>query len=148
MTRKMAFSAALLERVRHFVEEKGTGCRLEGVNGEPYYTDVSDEQWAFLAPYLTLMTPDAPQRKHDLREVFNALRYIVRAGCAWRLLPPSRGYPVSQPGKWCISRHNVGLLPGALGGCLRTSCMICECCCACPQTKSSNQLPSSSTPTR
>ena len=33
------------------------------------------------------MTPEAPQRKHDLREVFNALRYMVRAGCAWRLLP-------------------------------------------------------------
>lgn len=54
---------------------------------KPYPTDVSDLEWAFLAPYLTLMTPDAPQRKYDLREVFNALRYIVRAGCAWRLLP-------------------------------------------------------------
>lgn len=54
---------------------------------KPYPSDVSDLEWEFLAPYLTLMTPDAPQRKHDLREVFNALRYIVRAGCAWRLLP-------------------------------------------------------------
>jgi transposase len=33
------------------------------------------------------MTPDAPQRIHDLREVFNAVRWIVRAGAAWRLLP-------------------------------------------------------------
>jgi transposase len=54
---------------------------------KPYPTDVSDEEWAFVAPYLTLMTPDAPQRRHDPREVFNALRWIVRAGAPWRLLP-------------------------------------------------------------
>jgi transposase len=36
---------------------------------------------------LTLMTPDAPQRQHDPREVFNAVRWIVRAGAPWRLLP-------------------------------------------------------------
>src|SRR5438105_2142580 len=54
---------------------------------KPYPTDVSDEEWAFVAPYLTLMTPTAPQRTHDLREVFNALRWIVRAGAPWRLLP-------------------------------------------------------------
>src|SRR2546421_6278040 len=54
---------------------------------KPYPTDVSDEEWAFVAPYLTLMTPEAPQRTHDLRAVFNALRWIVRAGAPWRLLP-------------------------------------------------------------
>jgi transposase len=53
----------------------------------PYPSDVSDEEWAFVAPYLTLMTPDAPQRRHDLREVYNALRWIVRAGAPWRMLP-------------------------------------------------------------
>ncbi len=40
-----------------------------------------------MAPYLTLMRPDAPQRVYDPREVFNALRWIVRAGAPWRLLP-------------------------------------------------------------
>jgi len=54
---------------------------------KPYPTDVSDEEWAFVAPYLTLMTEAAPQRRHDLREVFNALRWIVRAGAPWRYLP-------------------------------------------------------------
>jgi transposase len=54
---------------------------------QPYDTDVTDEEWAFVAPYLTLMTPEAPQRTHDLREVFNALRWLVRAGSPWRLLP-------------------------------------------------------------
>lgn len=54
---------------------------------KPYPTDVTDEEWGFVAPYLTLMTHDAPQRTHDLREVFDALRWIVRAGAGWRLLP-------------------------------------------------------------
>src|SRR5574338_892862 len=52
-----------------------------------YPSDVSDDEWAFAAPYLTLMTEDAPQRSHSLREVFNGLRYIVRAGAPWRMMP-------------------------------------------------------------
>src|SRR5215210_509761 len=47
---------------------------------KPYPSDVTDEEWAFAAPYLTLMREDAPQRGHSLREVFNGLRYVVRAG--------------------------------------------------------------------
>lgn len=54
---------------------------------KPYPSDVSDEEWAFLAPYLTLMRQDVPQRDHSLREVFNALRYIVRGGIPWRMMP-------------------------------------------------------------
>ena len=54
---------------------------------KPYSTDVSDEEWSFAAPYLTLMDQHAPQREHDLREVFNALRWLVRAGAPWRMLP-------------------------------------------------------------
>ena len=53
-----------------------------------YPSDVSDEEWAFLAPYLALVREDAPQREHDLREVFNGLRWIVRTGSAWRYMPP------------------------------------------------------------
>ena len=52
-----------------------------------YPSDVSDEEWALVAPYLTLMTEDAPQRTHSLREVFNGLRWIVRAGSPWRMMP-------------------------------------------------------------
>ena len=54
---------------------------------DAYPSDVSDEEWAFVAPYLTLMKEDAPQRDHDLREVFNGLRWIVRTGSPWRYLP-------------------------------------------------------------
>jgi transposase len=52
-----------------------------------YQSDVSDEEWAFCAPYLTLMKEDAPQREHSLRALFNAVRYLVRAGCPWRMIP-------------------------------------------------------------
>lgn len=52
-----------------------------------YPSDVSDEEWAFVAPYPTLMREDAPQREHSLRSVFNALRRPIRAGAPWRMLP-------------------------------------------------------------
>ncbi len=70
---------------------------------KPYLSDVSDDEWAFVAPYLTLMKEDAPQREYSLREVFNGLRYIVRTGMQWRLmandLPP---WPVvyQQTQRW------------------------------------------------
>ena len=54
---------------------------------KPYPSDVSDQEWEFVAPYLCLMKEDAPQRQHSLREVFNALRYLVRSGAPWRMLP-------------------------------------------------------------
>jgi|SRR5450432_2672676 transposase len=57
------------------------------MNRKPYPSDVSDDEWAFVAPYLTLMKEDAPQREHPLREVFNGLRWIVRSGAEWRMMP-------------------------------------------------------------
>jgi transposase len=47
---------------------------------KPYPSDVSDDEWSFVAPYLTLMTEEAPQREHDLR-------WIVRTGAQWRMMP-------------------------------------------------------------
>ncbi len=52
-----------------------------------YRSDISDDEWEFLLPYVTLMREDAPQREHSLRELFNALRYVVKTGCQWRFLP-------------------------------------------------------------
>jgi transposase len=52
-----------------------------------YGSDVSDAEWTFLLPYLSLMREDAPQREHPLRELFNALRYMVKTGVTWRYLP-------------------------------------------------------------
>ena len=57
------------------------------MNRKPYPSDVSDEEWAFIAPYLTLMREDAPQREYSLREVFNGLRWIIRTGAQWRMMP-------------------------------------------------------------
>ncbi len=57
-----------------------------------YDSDVGDEEWAFCVPYLTLMKEEAPQREYPLRELFNALRWLIRMGGVWRLmahdLPP------------------------------------------------------------
>jgi transposase len=57
-----------------------------------YDSDVSDEDWAVVAPYLTLMAPEAPQRVYEMRTVFNGLRWIIRDGAPWRMmsndLPP------------------------------------------------------------
>src|SRR5271168_3163781 len=52
-----------------------------------YPSDVSEEEWGFCAPYLTLMTEVAPQRVYRLREIFNALRYLVKMGGVWRMMP-------------------------------------------------------------
>src|SRR5215813_4972969 len=52
-----------------------------------YPSDVTDAEWEFLLPYLSLMREDAPQREYPLRDLFNALRYVVRTGCQWRFLP-------------------------------------------------------------
>lgn len=52
-----------------------------------YPSDVSDDEWAFVAPYVTLMKEDAPQREHSLCEVFNGLRYIVYTGAQRRMRP-------------------------------------------------------------
>lgn len=52
-----------------------------------YPSDVSDDEWAFVAPYLTLCKEEAEQREYPLRVVFNAVRYVVRTGIPWRMMP-------------------------------------------------------------
>ena len=54
-------------------------------DGDP--SDVSDEEWALVVAYLTLMTEAAPQREYRLRAVFNALRWMARTGASWRMMP-------------------------------------------------------------
>src|SRR5437660_10633284 len=79
---------------------------MEVRNREPYPTDVTDEEWAFVAPYLALLPEDAGQRRYALREVFNALRWIVRAGAPWRLLPndfPRWEAVYQQTQRWIVA---------------------------------------------
>src|SRR3954468_8513510 len=52
-----------------------------------YPSDVSDEEWALVAPYLALLRESSGQHGHELREVFNGLRYIVKTGAPWRFMP-------------------------------------------------------------
>jgi transposase len=58
-----------------------------GTTRKSYPSDVSDAEWEFLVPFLTLMREDAPQRDYPMRDLFNAIRYVVRTGCQWRYLP-------------------------------------------------------------
>lgn len=60
---------------------------MKELTRKPYPSDVSAEEWAFAALYLTLMDEEAPQREHELREVYNALRWVVRTGSPWRYIP-------------------------------------------------------------
>jgi len=60
---------------------------MENATRKPYPSDVTDDEWAFVAPYLALVREDAAQRKYPLREVFNGLRYIVKTGGQWRWMP-------------------------------------------------------------
>jgi len=53
----------------------------------PYPTDLTDEQWKLIEPMLPPAKPGGRPRETDLREVFNALLYLNRAGCPWRMLP-------------------------------------------------------------
>ena len=78
---------------------------------QSYPSDLSQEEWDFVAPYLTLMKEDAPQREHSLREVFNALR------CAgWRVLARRGGccHMTSRPGRLYISSFGAGARRAAL----------------------------------
>jgi putative transposase len=56
------------------------------MNRKAYPSDVSDEEWALVAPCLTLMREDAPQREYELREMFNGLRYVIKTGATWRMM--------------------------------------------------------------
>lgn len=52
-----------------------------------YNTDLTDAEWQRLAPLLPPPPARGRPRRHSLREILNAIFYLVRAGCAWRLLP-------------------------------------------------------------
>jgi putative transposase len=52
-----------------------------------YQTDLSDAEWFFLEPLLPLPNATGRPKTHSTREILNAVFYIVRGGCAWRLLP-------------------------------------------------------------
>src|SRR5579885_2270445 len=101
----------------------------------PYPSDVSDEEWAFVAPYLTLLPEDAGQRHYELREVLNGLRWMVRTGATWRMMPHD------LPPWYAVYQQTQRWLPQAV---LKPSCKTCASCCAASKDAKGNRaLPSS-----
>jgi putative transposase len=58
-----------------------------GMERKPYPSDLTDEQWKLIEPLLPSAKPGGRPRKTELREIFNALLYVNRSGCSWRMLP-------------------------------------------------------------
>ena len=57
------------------------------VQRKSYATDITDEQWKKIAPWIPWAKPGGRNRKTSMREVVNAVFYVLRTGCAWRMLP-------------------------------------------------------------
>jgi putative transposase len=60
---------------------------------KPYPSDLTDDQWAVLEEMIPPAKPGGCPRKHDMRELLNALFYITREGCSWRAIPHDYGIP-------------------------------------------------------
>ncbi len=58
-----------------------------------YQSDLSDAEWSFLEPHLPVPEFTGRPKTHSTREILNAIFYIVRGGCAWRLLPHDLEHP-------------------------------------------------------
>ena len=52
-----------------------------------YPTDLTDEEWGRIEPLLPRPAKKGRPRTSDLRGIMNAIRYLVRTGCGWRMLP-------------------------------------------------------------
>jgi putative transposase len=57
------------------------------MNRRPYPSDLTDAQWQELAPLLPAAKPGGRPRTVDMREVINAILYVLRSGCTWRMVP-------------------------------------------------------------
>jgi transposase len=67
-----------------------------------YPSDLTDEEWAAMAPLLPKPHATGRRRRTDLREILNAIRYLVRSGCEWRMLPAH--FPPWQTVYWWFRR--------------------------------------------
>src|SRR3989304_1414674 len=52
-----------------------------------YPTDLSDQEWAVIEPDVPQPKTGGRPAEHERREILNAIAYVLRSGCAWRLMP-------------------------------------------------------------
>jgi putative transposase len=96
-------------RERALILRRGRRARLEvqkqmaaTSQRRAYPTDLTDAQWALLEPWLSARAWTGRPRTVDLREVVNAVFYLLRTGCQWRQLP--HDFP-----PWCTVRYYYDL---------------------------------------
>src|SRR5258708_32581696 len=68
-----------------------------------YPSDLTDAQWEVLQPLIPAIAADAAYQVHERREIVNAILYVLRSGCPWRLLPhevPAWGTCYSYFRRW------------------------------------------------
>ena len=56
-------------------------------NRKRYASDLTDEEWALLEPLVPAPLPGGRPVRYSRREIINAILYVLRTGCAWRMLP-------------------------------------------------------------
>jgi transposase len=71
-----------------------------------YPTDLSDEEWLILKPMLPPEKSGGRPRKYPIREVLNAIQYVLRGGCAWRLMPHDLPHWQTAYQTWRAWRHD------------------------------------------
>lgn len=54
---------------------------------QAYTSDLTDEEWQLLQPLLPPERPGGRPRKYAMRDVLDGIQYVLRGGCAWRLMP-------------------------------------------------------------
>jgi transposase len=81
---------------------------LHKPRAERYPSDVTDGEWRLIEPMIPPPRPGGRKRETDMREVMNAIRYVLRTGCQWRELPkdfPPRSTVYNYFWEW--SRYGV-----------------------------------------
>lgn len=85
-----------------------TARREHSREGLRYPSDMTDREWVLMAAFIPPAKTGGRRRTTDMREVLNALLYIVASGCAWRLLPKCFP-PVSTVRRYFYAWRDAGL---------------------------------------
>ena len=80
---------------------------------KPYLTDLSDDEWKYIEPHMPRPLGYGRPRIHSLGEILNAIFYVLRSGCQWRMLPhdfPRWPTVYHYFRKWTIDVHGRRLI--------------------------------------